>query len=151
MDYQELQDLGYSSLEIAELQQLGIAELVVAAHTRLETVAEEKEVEGAPWWATAALTLFTAALLAAPWAAEVTSSVDSFLKDSRKEAHRELLREAFGEEKIEISWDVAVLDGLNSYVAIDGRGCLIPWHEVDSSSKCLDGTEWEDLSNRQNP
>jgi hypothetical protein len=72
MDYQELETLGYTSVEIQELQQFGIAELVVAAHARMETVAkEEEEVVGAPWWATAALAALTVILLAAPWAEEI--------------------------------------------------------------------------------
>ena len=150
MDFKELENLGYSSFEIEQLQDLGIAELVLSQMEAVDQ--EDKEVVvGAPRWATAALSLLSAALLAAPWAAEIVGSVNSFLDNSRKEAHRELLKEAFRGEKVDISWDVAVLDGINSYVAIDGRGCLIPWYEIKSSSKCLDGTEWEDLSNRQNP
>jgi hypothetical protein len=73
MNFKELETLGYSSFEIAELQDLGVAELVISAHARMETVAqEEKEVEvGAPLWATTALALFSVALLAAPWAGEI--------------------------------------------------------------------------------
>jgi len=76
---------------------------------------------------------------AAPWV----------VKTIRKEAHRELLRGAFKGEKVEIVWDVVVFDPDQTSVAVNGRGCLIRWNDFNSSSKCIQGTEWQDLSNRQ--
>ena len=67
MVYKELEDLGYNQMEIEEIQQLGIAELVVSAHLSLEHPQSEEDA-GAPAWATVCLALFSALLLTAPWA-----------------------------------------------------------------------------------
>jgi len=143
MNYKELETLGYTSHEIEELQNLGIAELVVDAHARMETVAEEKEVvTGAPRWATAAFALVSAVLLASPWAAEISGSVNYFVENSRKEAHRELLREAFKNNEKYLEIEGSPNPDNPSYR--NDSGCLVSRYVRKSFFNCVDGTYWHD-------
>ena len=89
MDYKELEDLGYSPLEIKELNELGIAELVVSAHSELKNPAQKEET-GAPAWATACVAVFSVLLLSAPWAGVIVEA-----------QRKSVLRDAFQNEELD--------------------------------------------------
>jgi hypothetical protein len=143
MNYKELEKLGYNHLEIEQLQDLGIAELVLAQHAQMEAIAqEEEEVVAAPWFATAALALFSVALLAAPWAAEIAGSVSNVSNSLRKEAHREILRKAFKDNEKYIEIEGSPNPDNPSYR--NDSGCLVSRYVRKSFFNCQEGTYWHD-------
>lgn len=141
MNYKELQDLGYTPLEIEEIQQLGIAELVVSAHS-FSLGQPPEESKGASAWATACLAVFSAVLLSAPWAGEVVSAVQEVEEVFRQEAHRSLLKKAFegNEDYVEYEWSPVPEN--KSYRP--EFGCLVHKYARKSSWNCITGSEWND-------
>ena len=142
MDYQELEKLGYNSKEIEDIQELGVAELVVSAHSQMEIAQEEEVVVGAPWWATATLVLLSAVLLAAPWAAEISGTVSNVSNSLSKEAHREILRKAFKDNEKYIEIEGSPNPDNRSYK--NDSGCLVSRYVRKSFFNCVDGTYWHD-------
>ena len=145
MDYKELEDLGYSPLEIEELDKLGIAELVVSSHFSLELEQPEQDA-AAPAWATACVALFSALLLTAPWAGVIVEGYQGIQKAYTEEAHRSTLREAFkgNEDYVEYEWSPVPEN--KSYKP--ESGCLVHKYARKSSWNCIPGTEWNEQVNR---